>query len=38
MYNEEIKKMVPATGLRSWVQLPPGPLLSIWLTTVLNHA
>jgi hypothetical protein len=22
--------------LRSWVQIPPGPLLSFWLTTVLD--
>jgi hypothetical protein len=34
---EVIKSCLGKGWLRSWVQLPPGPLLSFWLTTALNY-
>ena len=36
--NGERRLFSKAAELRSWVQLPPGPFLSIWLTTALNQA
>jgi hypothetical protein len=32
----EERTVLAAIELRSWVQIPPDPILSIWLTTVLN--
>ena len=29
-------ELEPGKELRSWVQLPPSPSLSLWLTTALN--